>query len=359
MRIGIITDSIDQKGTGSGTSFRRLIRHMLEKNPGHEVFLIHNDPAPDEPLYHKAIEIILPSFALKKNLAIRNLKLDIIHSHGKLLWPFFLMNINKVVTVHGGAELYLKKYGGLKSRMVKKYVRPLNFRFMKCIFTVSHHSQRLLSSKYGIPVNKFVVAHNGVDSQFKKLAPENCKDVLRQFKIKQPFFFHLSRFVPRKNPMVLLEAFSKIQPKDDFQLVIGGMGWQNSQVLNKIHSLGLEQQIKFLGYVPKEHVIKLLNLAFAFVFPSQYGGFGMPNLEAMACGCPVISSAVAAIPEVVGKDGLLVNNPRDPGQLSAKMTKLIASPSLRHDISNRGLKRATQFSWEKSADIVWQTYNQI
>jgi len=303
MRIGILTHTIDQKGTGSGTSFRRLVRHLLAQNPGHDVFLMHYNPALSEPLYQQTEEIILPQSFLPASMAIRKLNLDIVHYHGGVVLPTWFVNAKKVVTVHGGAELFLEKYGKHRTRIFKNHIRPFYWRKMERIFTVSNHSKNLLAEKNNIPAEKIVVTYNGVDEDFHPLVYEECEDVLACYSIHRPFFFHLSRFSWRKNPAALLKAFAGIKDRTDYQLVIGGRGWQNQHVKQIIDSSDLQERVVFLDYVPKPDLIKLLNIASVFIYPSLYEGFGMPNLEAMACGCPVISSRVSAIPRSWVKRG--------------------------------------------------------
>jgi len=167
---------------------------------------------------------------------------------------------------------------------------------------------------------------------------------------------HLSRFSWRKNPDILLKAFAGVKDRADCQLVIGGRGWRNEHVKKIIDSLGIEDRTVFTGYLSKPDVIRFLNTASAFVFPSLYEGFGMPNLEAMACGCPVISSNISAVPEIVGDAGLLVDDPEDDRMLARKMITLSEDKSLQEQLRKKGLERASLFSWHESAKIVWDTY---
>lgn len=361
MRIGILTQAIEEKGIGSSVAFRCLVQHLLNQNPGHEVLLLHYAPHPSEPLYRQAPDVILPQQPLAASRAIRRLNLDVVHYHlGGVKMPIWFVNAKRVATVHGDAVAFFN-YVQLnwKGRIFDQYLKPLYWRTMNRIFVVSSHSKGLLVDEHSVPPAKIQVVYDAVGQEFHPLPYAECADVLDRYGIDEPFFFHLSRYGWRKNPQPLLRAFAKLQPGSPHTLVIGGKGWENPQTKQLIASLGIKDRVRLLGYLPKTDIIKLYNLALAFVFPSRYEGFGMPNLEAMACGCPVISSNVSAIPEVVGDAGLLVDDPEGAEELASLMRKLARDSNLREELRRRGLKRSREFSWEASARQVWETYIQI
>jgi glycosyltransferase involved in cell wall biosynthesis len=157
----------------------------------------------------------------------------------------------------------------------------------------------------------------------------------------------------------LLQAYSLLRGRYPHRLVIaGGKGWLYEAIFQEVERLSLKGRVFFLGYVPEEDLPALYNLADLFVFPSFYEGFGLPPLEAMACGTPVVVSALSSLPEVVG-DGALLIPPRDIEALAGAMEKALCAPSLREELRRKGLERAKRFSWGDAAKRLLAIYKQL
>jgi glycosyltransferase involved in cell wall biosynthesis len=167
--------------------------------------------------------------------------------------------------------------------------------------------------------------------------------------VPTPYFLYLGRPNPYKNTPGLINAFSQFQYKDSCQLWLAGPSDRRytPQLQQQVNALNLTEQVKFLDYVSYNDLPKLLNQALALVFPSLWEGFGLPVLEAMGCGTPVITSNLASLPEVTGEAALLVN-PYHTAEITAAMEDIFTNPALRQELSQRSLKRARQFSWEKT-----------
>ncbi|UCC77731.1 MAG: glycosyltransferase family 4 protein, partial [Anaerolineales bacterium] len=155
---------------------------------------------------------------------------------------------------------------------------------------------------------------------------------------------------PRKNLTRLLEAFAIVgQQLEHIHLVIAGKrGWLYKPLFARVQELGLDERVHFAGYVPQDDLPALISGACVFVLPSLYEGFGLPVVEAMACGTPVICSNVSSLPEVTADAAILVN-PLDTAQLAEALGQVVADQQLRNTLANRGLLRASQFSWDKCA----------
>jgi glycosyltransferase involved in cell wall biosynthesis len=155
----------------------------------------------------------------------------------------------------------------------------------------------------------------------------------------------------------LIEAYQRLTENGlDYELVIvGRYGWMYEEVLEQVRKLNLENAVRFLGYVPQEDLPLVYNLASLFVYPTIYEGFGLPALEAMACGVPVITSDVSSLPEIVDGAGLLtpVN---DPNALFETMVKVLTDEETRKDLIRKGPQRAAEFSWSKTAQLTLQVY---
>ena len=228
---------------------------------------------------------------------------------------------------------------------------------MNYIFTVSNTTkQDIIINRFHVEKEKIIITHNATNEEFRVL--ENKPQIaFEKFGVNGPFIFHLSKFSVRKNPWTIIKAFKILKSENkNIKLVLGGKGWKNRDVIDYARKNGLDKDIVFTGFISQSEMIELLNLAKIFVFPSLFEGFGIPNIEAMACGCPVITSNSFAIPEIVGDAAIILKDKRDPVELAKKMKMILEDDNLRKSLINKGLKQAKLYSWNKSANIVLNTY---
>jgi glycosyltransferase involved in cell wall biosynthesis len=172
------------------------------------------------------------------------------------------------------------------------------------------------------------------------------------------YLLFVGNIEPRKNLVALVEAYSQLRNNTRRApplAIAGGEGWRNRLIHQAVAASPFAADIRFLGYVPDAELPALMNGALAFVYPSVYEGFGLPPLEAMACGTPVITSNRSSLPEVVGDAALLVH-PDDPAELADAMARVVEHESLRDDLRGRGLKQAQRFSWEGTARLTLEVY---
>lgn len=224
------------------------------------------------------------------------------------------------------------------------------------IITPSKSTRRDLISSFSISTEKIAVIYEGMDHQ--RFKPEhNLSYIYQKYGLspKYRYIFHISSETSRKNVDGLIKAFYQLKTKDKFSdvklLKAGNPQYQRDRKksLKLIRQLDLQKDIVFLGYVPEEDLPKLYNIAELFVFPSFYEGFGLPVLEAMACGTPVITSRVSSLPEIVGDAGIMVN-PDNIGDLAGAIHKVLGNEELKRKIIDKGLRRASLFSWRTSAE---------
>lgn len=222
------------------------------------------------------------------------------------------------------------------------------------VITVSHTIKQEIADQMGIPKEKIRVVYNGVDQ--KRFHP----NAGRLASMPEHYFLYLGTLEPRKNLTGLLEAYQLGKKRfDGCKLVLGGAkGWEYNEIFQKVRELGLENDVVFPGYLPAERLPALYAGADAFVFPSFYEGFGIPPLEAMACGTPVITSCCSSLPEVAGDAAVLVN-PYHREELAAAMERVLTDEILRKTCICRGLERVKKFTWEKAADDVFQIYKEL
>jgi glycosyltransferase involved in cell wall biosynthesis len=184
----------------------------------------------------------------------------------------------------------------------------------------------------------------------------------RRKRLPDRFILFLGTIEPRKNVSRLISAFGQLVASDpratsDLYLVVaGGKGWLSDPVFARVEALGLQDRVLFPGYVPEEEKALWYNAATCFCFPSLYEGFGLPPLEAMACGVPVVASNASSLPEVVGDAGLTVP-PQDTAALGEALHRLTVDPALRADLAQRGRARVNRFSWTKAARQTARVYH--
>jgi len=218
------------------------------------------------------------------------------------------------------------------------------------IIAISQSTKRDLVSKFGIDPRKVRVVYLGADKCFHKIAGQDSRLALirEKYGLSRKFILFVGTLEPRKNLVRLIRAYRRLKIQG-FDLVIAGRkGWHYRDILLRVNELELQDRVRFLGYLPKEDLPFLYNLASVFVFPSLYEGFGLPPLEAIACGTPVIASRTSSLPEVVGRAGLLVN-PKSVSEIKEALEEVLTDTVLRDKLIRLGLLQAKRFSWEKTA----------
>ncbi|MFQ5811568.1 MAG: glycosyltransferase family 4 protein, partial [Anaerolineae bacterium] len=216
----------------------------------------------------------------------------------------------------------------------------------------SSATKRDLIERYGIEPDKITVVYPGYDT----LASRPVRDekaieaVKARYDVVGDYILFVGTLQPRKNLTRLIEAFSNLQyPISNIQLVIAGKrGWLYEKIFRRVEELNLEGTVLFPGYIAAEDLPALLYGARLFVFPSLYEGFGLPVLEALACGTPVVCSNASSLPEVAGDAALLVD-PLDVEGLAAAMERVLGDEELRAELIERGFEQARKFSWERCA----------
>jgi len=267
-----------------------------------------------------------------------------------------------VVTIHDAIPLvypeqYLKT--GWAHRWLYKCAQKRDH-----IITISEYSKRDIHQLLGVPLERISVTYIAADEAFRPVTdPARLEAVSRRYGISRPYILYVGGFVycdPRKNLDALFEAFKEVAGEGDFDLVLAGKKGEYAAALKKrIDRLGIEDRVVFTGFVEDEDLPALLSGALVFIFPSRYEGFGLPVLEAMACGAPTIAFRATSVPEVVGTDGALLVPPEDPRALVQALGELIERPDLREELSQKGIARAHSFSWERTARETLAIYRAV
>lgn len=293
---------------------------------------------------------------------LTNEDIDIYHVPQNGIGLNDIIKCKKIVTVHDLIPYIMPETVG-KGYLIKFLKEMPNIiENSDGIITVSNYSKKDILKFFPIDEKKIYVTHLAADKQFKPLDKEKCiKLTTEKYNIKTPFILYLGGFSERKNVHSLIKAFSKVYNNLDkeYKLVIVGSYRDSSQKLIKlVEKLNMTNNILFTGFVSQAELPIFYNACEAFVYPSTYEGFGLPPLEAMNCGTPVITSNVTSIPEVVGDAGILIN-PYDISNLTTAIGNLLSNESLRNELSKKGYERSKDFSWKKTAENTLSVYEKV
>ncbi len=254
-----------------------------------------------------------------------------------------------VVTVHDLAYLRYPKVHPMGRRLYLSALTRLTLRRARAIIAVSQHTKQEILRHFRVPPERIRVIYEGCDAAFRPL-PAPAIDAFRQRRnLPQRYLLYVGNLEPRKNLPALVRAFARLATGSDLTLVLAGSpAWGHTELFRLIEELHLQTRVLLPGFVPTEELPLWYNGAEVFVYLSRYEGFGLPPLEAMACGTPVVVSSASSLPEVVGEAGLQVH-PDDIEGLVEALRQLLSQPELREMYRERGLKQARQFSWSRMA----------
>lgn len=371
MRIAIDARMLDAPYTGVGRYTKNLTTWLRNIDAQNQYIFIVSNNSDSKISPNKNVKIVrwgYPPFSLKSILLLHKLlakeRIDVFHS------PFcvipLLAKCPQVMTVH---DLMAIKYPGffagrrflarIFGRTYFKIFMTLSLKKAKAILAVSKQIKEDLIDFMPNTQHKITVTHEGVEESFRKI-PEERKIALfrRVHNLKGKTVLYLGSIRPHKNIDRLIKAFSILLSQSDVecQLVIAGEKDKNLLALKSLtNTLGLSNKIVFLDHLSQREVILLMNAADIFVFPSLYEGFGLPPLEAMACGTPVVASNIASIPEVVGEAAILVN-PKDEQEIAYAMLRLFTDSNLRQELIEKGYQRIRFFTWNNTAKQTLRIY---
>lgn len=373
MKIAISTSVIQRGRSGVGQYVLSLVRALLPSASEHDFTLFVL--AEDAPLFAFAqsamrIELVDEKFrpAVKNILwhqtilprLLRRGGYDVLHvpSYRRMIWtkPCAL-----VATIHDLAPFHLsKKYDPARMFYGRVVARRLAQRQDEVI-AVSQLTADDLGTYFNLPSSRVTVVPNGIDHGLFHPGDREAarKRVCAPRGITQPFFLYVARFEhPAKNHVRLVDAFNafKAATGSDWQLMLGGSDWHGAEAVHQhVEASPYARDIHRLGFVATGTLPDWYRAANAFVFPSLYEGFGLPPIEAMACGCPVLSSRRGALDEVIG-DAAGTLEPENVGQMQAQLTRIAADSAWREELTTLGFQRAARFDWDLNAAATLQVY---
>jgi glycosyltransferase involved in cell wall biosynthesis len=274
-----------------------------------------------------------------------------------------------VVTVHDLLAFYQPESNGSQlKRLLHNFFAHRALEKAARILAVSKFTRNEIVRIYHLPAEKVAVVYNAIDERFRRghSGPADREMMARRYQVTYPYLLYAGNIKPHKNVNRLIEAFSALKAElekegsyPDLKLVIIGDELSKHPDLRRTVIKGaVQNDVRFLGFVPIDVLRVFYDLAKVFVFPSFYEGFGLPPLEAMAHGTPVVTSNVTSIPEVVGSAAVLVN-PENVFEIMRAVHRVLLDQSLRDELKERGYQQAKQFSWEEAARRTLDTYRDI
>jgi glycosyltransferase involved in cell wall biosynthesis len=366
MRFSVDAHAIGQKLTGNETYVRNLLQSFAALDEDAEFYAYISRPtAADEipAAVRTRLVSVNPYVRLGYDLP-RRLKDDrpaVLHV--QYTAPVTCAGVPLVVTVHDVSYLSHPQYfTGFRRRQLRLTVKATVRRAAK-VLAVSEFSRKAILDAYGIDDSKVVVVPNGTSARFRPMAREAAAAAVRErFGISGPFVLTVGDLQPRKNHLGLIRAFESMmrsEPRLNHQLVfVGKDTWHSKEVHEAAARSPLAERIRFTGFVSDEDLVALYGACELFVFPSFYEGFGLPILEAMACGRAVACSNTSAIPEVADSAALLFD-PESSREMVLAMKDLLVDAELRARMERLALARAAQFSWERAARQTLEVYYDV
>lgn len=356
MKIGIDVREVVKEKTGKGYFVANLVLNILKLDTQNEYILYTNQE--------------LENFNEFKNATLKVIDKKGFGWHKKVLKDAYAKNLDvffaptsyviparhnpkkiKVITVvHDLVALLFPAKHNRKAVWMEKFFIKKAIKKSALICAVSKNTKKDLVKKIKCDEKKIHILHNAASEIFKQISTEKLAETIKKTDFPQHFILITGTLEPRKNITSLIKAFAQISKKFSKHklLIAGKKGWYYDEIFKTVKDLELEGKVEFLGYVSDEDLITLYNLAEVFVYPSLYEGFGIPPIEAMQCGCPVVTSNTSSLPEVVS-DAALQVEPNNIEKMAYEIESLLKDKKLRQKMIARGFKQAMKFSWQKSA----------
>ncbi|RYY41600.1 MAG: glycosyltransferase family 1 protein [Chitinophagaceae bacterium] len=357
---------------GIGFFEQEVLRRMVAAHPEHRFFFLFDRPFDPRFAFAPNVTpiVVKPAarhpllwrlwFDVKIPLLLRRIKADVFLSPEGYL--SLTTRVPQCMIVHDlgflhQPEAYKQIHLGYLRRMTPRFVRRAT-----TVCAVSEFSKADLQKQYGTAPEKIHVVHNAVRAGFSPLGYEERAAVKQQYTDGTEYFLYAGALQPRKNLINLLKGFSqfKKRQKSSWKLVLAGrLAWKNDEFLTLLESYKYRDDVVLTGYVDDAALQQLMASCYAFVYPSLFEGFGVPVLEAMQSGVPVLTSQHSAMADICGADGALYFDPKEPASIAGELMHIYKDEEGRRRLIHNGLERAKEFSWEKSAEKLWEVLMEI
>lgn len=377
LRIGIVTDGLQERTVGGevrianggvGVYIYQLIRHLLQVDPVNQYFLIRFGRGMLDIYRHDRVRGVFlhPSrrnralglFDVPYPQLVRELNLDLLHYPNQFGGAFLPRSVKRVATLHDLTPMLFPHLHPRRRVLGYRLLARYSLRRCERVIVYSANTRRdLLDHRMAAP-GAIVNIPLGVNPAFKPgLATDTFR---RRYRLERPFILTVGVLEPRKNHVLLFEVLRRLREGGERidLVIVGREGWRWKNPLDKPEFRGLKPWVRIVADVPDADLAGLYNSATVFAYPSLYEGFGLPILEAMACGVPVVSSGASSLPEVAG-DAALYADPHDADGFTAQVARVLRDRALRKQMVEEGLRRARQFSWRRAAQETLAVYHEV
>ena len=372
MRVSLDLTVATTESGGIGRYVEQLSQALISGYPEVEWVLL---PGRSEPPWLASLPgkaaVIRPAGQAKNRVVRANLALpgllaahgiDVHHAPDNLSLPLLAARRTaRVVTIHDLIPILLPHTVEWKHRLITRVILEASVRRADAVIVPSEATRRDILERYPAAEGKVFVTPEGVDESFRPAPAGEVERVRRAHGLPGEYLLFLGTLEPKKNLPALLRAYAAARsraPSLPPLVVAGKTGWIYEPIFETWRELRLQEAVRFLGFVPNADVVPLMSGARAFLFPSLYEGFGLPVLEAMACGTPVITSNVSSLPEVAG-DAAITVDPHSVEELAHAIEKLAFDDTLHRALRERGLRRAAVFTWRRCAEQTMEVYRRV
>jgi glycosyltransferase involved in cell wall biosynthesis len=374
MRIGVNLLPFRKQLAGAGRYAKNILENLvqLDRQNKYFLFVTENNKTNFQLRADNFIQITcpLPSSSILARILWEQFilpwqllyyRIDILFTPSVAI-PFWTPG-KTVTVIHDMIPFHKSVVKYSKTRSI--YIRAATINAIKksdIIIAVSEHTKREIIEFCASPEGKILVSLEGTDTKYQKISSKSIINEGRiKYKLPDRFILFVGTLEPGKNLQGLIEAFYQLKKENRITqklVIVGAYGWGTQRHLELINEPILKDEIIFTGYVPDEDLPLIYNAADLFVFPSFYEGFGLPPLEAMACGTAVITSKLSSLPEIVGDAGLLIN-PYNTKELTDAIERVIKDEGLRAEMITKGFEQAKKFSWRRASEIIYNTFNRV
>ncbi len=366
MRIGVLIYALDRPLTGIGRYTVEFVSALARLHPD-ITLLTAGGPGPLQDIPHERLTgcerlpALMTAGQLQIYRAAKRHQFDILHDTTGVT-PFGLLpeKVRSVVTVHDVIPWSFPGVSTLLDTLIYRQWLPKILPRMSAICTVSECSRSDIAHYFRIPPDRIHNASEGIGIQYIPAPPAEVHRVRDRYAHSERYVLYVGSDEARKNLRGLLQAYALIRLRGITHrlVIVGPNQWHHAETTQMLTDLGLEGHVSVTGYVTEEDLIALYTGADVFVFPSFYEGFGLPVLEAMACGAPVITSHVSSLPEVAGDAAILID-PSDTESLAIQIQNILTDQLLAQSMRERGWLRTQKFSWEACAKAVTDVYERL
>lgn len=367
MLIGLEASALHGCKSGVGYYTENLLSSVMGVAPEHNYILFSNKdmratwkPLGSEVIYDRHLfrvrtawmQAMLPR-------ALREVRPDVCHFTNYLA-PL-ASSCPYVVTIHDMTLYVTPRCHSFKKLALDRTLIPHVARRADAIIAVSNSARDDIMRYLHVPREKIKVIPEGISPAFHPITDRAKLDSVRaDYGLTAPYFLYVGTIEPRKNLVRLIRAFEMLKQRGlpHKLAIVGQQGWRCEPIFAEVERLNLKKDVVFTGYAPSEDLPSLYSAAEAMAFPSLYEGFGLPVVEAMACGAPVVTSDTSSLAEVADGAALLVN-PHSTGQIANALYRIHNDPALRAELRALGLQRAAQFTWERAARATLDVYEGV